>query len=421
MHIIVIGAGLLGLTTAWFLRRHGAEVTVFERGPGAGLETSFANGGMLHASQASPWNEPGVLRQALDMLGREDAALLIRPRALPRMLPWVWSFFRNARSDRFLVNLEKNTRLAAYSLAILDEHFSALEDGFERAALGTLKVYRSAADLAAAEQVATRCRAFDVRYDVLDPQRVVALEPALGPIADVLCGGIHFPDDISGDAHLFCRALAKQAAAAGVCFEFNASVDRLLQRGGRFHAVESAGRTHTAEACVVAAGSFSAHLLRSVGVRLPVQPVKGYSLTIPLDDWPQAPRVPVIDEHFHAAACPLGDRLRIAGTAEFAGFDANLTASRIENLYTLVAGLYPTGARLIDRRRVEQWTGLRPMSPDGVGIMGESAVAGLYVNTGHGHLGWTMAPGAGKLVADRVLGHATELGLEDYLPARFSR
>ena len=260
MHIIVIGAGLLGLTTAWFLRRHGAEVTVFERGPGAGLETSFANGGMLHASQASPWNEPGVLRQALGMLGREDAALLIRPRALPRMLPWVWSFFRNARSDRFLVNLEKNTRLAAYSLAMLDEHFSTLEDGFERAARGTLKVYRSAADLAAAERVATRCRAFDVRYEVLDRGRVVALEPALGPIADALCGGIHFPDDVSGDAHLFCRALARQAGAAGVRFEFDARVDRLLQRGGRFYAVQSAGETHTAEACVVAAGSFSPHL-----------------------------------------------------------------------------------------------------------------------------------------------------------------
>ena len=154
---------------------------------------------------------------------------------------------------------------------------------------------------------------------------------------------------------------------------------------------------------------------------LPVQPIKGYSLTIPLEDWAPAPRVPVIDEHFHAAACPLGDRLRIAGTAEFAGFDANLTASRIENLYTLVAGLYPAGAALIDRRRVAHWTGLRPMSPDGVGIMGESAIAGLYVNTGHGHLGWTMAPGAGKLVADRVLGRATELALGDYLPARFKR
>ena len=174
-----------------------------------------------------------------------------------------------------------------------------------------------------------------------------------------------------------------------------------------------------ADACVVAAGSYSTALLAPLGLRLPVQPVKGYSLTIPLLGWPCAPRVPVIDEHFHAAVCPLGDRLRVAGTAEFTGFDANLTPSRIANLYRLVEQVYPDGTACIDRRQVVEWCGFRPMSPDGVGLMGPSAVPGLFLNTGHGHLGWTMAPGAGKLVADQVLGVAAGIAREDYLPARF--
>ncbi|MEX2479664.1 MAG: D-amino acid dehydrogenase [Gammaproteobacteria bacterium] len=421
MHVIVVGAGLMGLTTAWFLRQHGVDVSVIERASGAGLETSFANGGMLHASQASPWNEPGVLRQALGMLGREDAALLIRPRALLGMLPWAWGFFRNARSDRYLANLAKNTRLAAYSLQVLETHFSAFAELFGRAERGTLKIYRTAEELAAAQQVATRCLAFDVRYDILDAAAVVALEPALTPIRDAISGGIHFPGDVSGDAHLFCRALAERGAANGIRFDFETNVDRLLLRGARCEGVECAGEVRLADACVLAAGSFSPLLLRTLGISLPVQPVKGYSLTIPLEGWPVAPQVPVIDEHFHAAACPLGGHLRVAGTAEFAGFDAALTNSRIENLYTLVERLYPAGAACIDRRQVAHWTGLRPMSPDGVGIMGETAIGGLFVNTGHGHLGWTMAPGAGKLVADRIAGSTTDLALDDFLPARFRR
>ncbi len=419
MRIIVVGAGLLGLTTAYFLRRHGAEVLVVERQAGPGLETSFANGGMLHASQANPWNEPGVLWQALRMLGREDAALLIRPRALPRMLGWSWTFVRNSSLPRYLTNVEKNARLANYSLTVLAEHLAPLALPFERADRGTLKIYRSAAELDTASRFAERCRAFDVRYQVMSRAEVVTLEPALAPIADQLSGGIHFPDDVSGDAHRFCRALAERCVVDGVAFRFEAHAERVLTSGGAVSGVMVDGEIQRADAVVLAAASHSAALAASAGLRVPVQPVKGYSITVPMAHWQVQPQVPVIDEHYHAAVCPLGQQLRVAGTAEFAGFDTTLTPSRIANLYSLIQRIYPVEAVSIDRRACAPWTGLRPMSPDGVGIMGRTRVAGLFLNTGHGHLGWTMAPGAGKLVADDIMLNATEIARADYQLARF--
>jgi len=420
MRIIVVGGGLLGLTTAYFLRRHGAEVEVIERQAGAGLETSFANGGMLHASQANPWNEPGVLWQALRMLGREDAALLIRPRALPRMLAWSWTFFRNSTLPRYLANVEKNARLADYSLTVLAEHFAPLALPFERADRGTLKIYRSQEELDTASRFAERCRAFDVRYNVMSAGEVTQLEPALAPIARELSGGIHFPDDVSGDAQRFCRALAEHCAAEGVDFRFESQVQQVLTTDGAVTGLMVDGEVQRADAVVLAAASYTPILAASAGVRVPVQPVKGYSITVPMADWRVQPQVPVIDEHYHAAVCPLGQQLRVAGTAEFAGFDTTLTQSRIRNLYDLIARIYPDESRGIERRACAEWTGLRPMSPDGVGIMGRTAVRGLYLNTGHGHLGWTMAPGAGKLVADDIILNDTELARADFALARFT-
>ncbi|MGE0482977.1 MAG: D-amino acid dehydrogenase [Gammaproteobacteria bacterium] len=420
MHCIVIGAGLLGLTTATCLQQGGARVTVIERAPGAGLETSFANGGMLHASQASPWNEPGVLSQALRMLGREDSALLIRPRALPSMLRWTWDFFRQSSPRCFERNMARNARLASYSLRMLDALYNDIASDYERADRGTLKIYRTVQELDAALAAAERCRAWDVRFDVLDSAAVARLEPALGPVQQALSGGVHFPDDVAGDAHLFCRALSQRLVRDGAELRYESHAEQILLAAGRFDAVVIDGEPLRADACVVAAGSYSAALLAPLGLRLPVQPVKGYSLTIPLASWHAPPRVPVIDEHFHAAVCPLGERLRVAGTAEFTGFDAALTPSRIANLYHLVEQVYPEGARLVDPRTVVEWCGFRPMSPDGVGLMGPSAIPGLHLNTGHGHLGWTMAPGAGKLVADQVLGVVTDIASADYLPARFA-
>lgn len=419
MRCLVIGAGLLGITTAWFLRRHGIDVVVCDRQPGPGRETSFANGGMLHASQANPWNEPGVLLQVLRTLGREDSALLIRPRALVRMLPWALQFFRNATPARFAHAAARNTRLADYSIAVLNEHLGPLALDFGRADRGTLKIYRTDNEFRTAQEATRVSLAAGVRATELSADGVVALEPALGPIADELSGGIHFPDDVSGDAHRFCVALAAEAAAAGVAFHYESTVEAISVVNRRFAAARIDGIDTAFDACVIAAGSYSASLARSAGLRLPVQPVKGYSLTLPLAAWDPQPRVPVIDEHFHAAVCPLGDSLRVAGTAEFAGHDAALRAGRINNLFELVRQVYPDAAARIDRAQATQWCGFRPMTPDGVGVISATQVAGLYINSGHGHLGWTMAPGAGKLLADLVAGTPEELTAEDYALSRF--
>ncbi|MGB1883411.1 MAG: D-amino acid dehydrogenase [Gammaproteobacteria bacterium] len=421
MKCAVIGGGLLGLTTAWFLRQSGCAVTVYERREGIGLETSFANGGMLHASQASPWNEPGVVWQALRNLGHEDAALLIRPRVVPSMLGWTWSFFRNSTRRKFDQNLEKNTRLADYSLSVLNEHLDAVVPDFLRQDRGTLKIYRSQPDFENAVAIAARGADSGIEYAALDSAGVVALEPALAAIGDEIVGGVHFPGDVSGDAHLFCRGLAERFIEAGGKIELNTTLQGIEVEANEVRGIRTASEVLPTDSCIIAAGSYSGALARTCGIAVPVQPVKGYSLTLPMDTWSPRPTVPVIDEHFHAAVCPLGDRMRVAGTAEFAGFDATLSPGRIANLLRLVKHVFPQSAASLGPDDVVQWSGFRPMTPDGVGVMGATPVRGLFVNAGHGHLGWTMAPAAGKLVADLICQRAPEIDLEPYSLSRFDR
>ncbi len=414
MRVVVVGAGLLGLTSAYYLRGHGLDVTVIERQSGAGLETSFANGGMLHASQANPWNEPGVFMAALRMLGREDAALLVRLKALPGLMRWGASFIRESNPARYRLNFEKNARLARYSLAQMAALRATLGTDYDFVKLGTIKLFRTAAEVVAAERLGVQLRDWGIAYQVIDPAAAVALEPALAPIAPRLAGGLYFPDDEAGDAYRFCGLLKTYLEDRGVGFHFDTSVHGFHLNGSRINAVKTSQGDHEGEVILIAAGSYTPRLTRQLGLDVPVAPVKGYSLTVPLNGWQAPPRVPVIDDHLHAAVCPLGDRLRIAGTAEFAGYDLALTASRIDNLFRLVTSLYPGFAPHLDRNLALPWTGLRPMSSDGVGIMGRTRILGLYLNTGHGPLGWTMAAGAGRLVADEIAGAIPELALAPY-------
>lgn len=420
MRTVVIGAGLLGLTTAWFLRQHGCEVTVIDRAEGPGRETSFANGGMLHASQANPWNEPGVFGHALKMLGKEDAALLIRLRALPGMLGWGLRFVRESQPSRYLRNFEKNAHLARYSLAMMQTLRDAVGTDYDYAARGTLKLFRDAAGVDAAARLCRQLADWGIAFEVVDGAGAVRLEPALAPIGERLAGGLYFPGDESGDAHRFCELLAQAAAAQGVQFAYRSPLKRLLRSDDRLLGVSTvAGAYYEADAFVLAAGSYSAPLAKELGIAVPVRPAKGYSITVGCGDWSAPPTLPVIDDFLHAAVCPLGDRLRVAGTAEFAGYDLRLTPSRIANLFGLLKQLYPAIEPWLDPTRVQSWTGLRPMSADGVGIMGATPVRNLFLNTGHGPLGWTMAAGAGKLVADEIAGTAPALDLAPYRLARF--
>jgi D-amino-acid dehydrogenase len=358
--------------------------------------------------------------KALANIGKEDSALLIRPKALPGMIPWLWSFFRNSQAPVFSENVRKNALLASYSLDILDKSFSPLGLDFSISREGTLKIFRTESDFGKAREAAKKCEDSGIRTKILNPLEVETVEPALGAIKREIVGGIFFPDDVSGDAYRFCNALAAKLVGEGVKIYFNTNVTRFLLKNGRLEGVFANDKKFETETCVVASGCWSPSLLSSTGIKLPIQPVKGYSITTSIEDWKTPPRVPVIDEELHAALCPLGGQMRVAGTAEIAGFDASIRESRIENLVHLLQRVYPEEFSWGEgKETVSPWAGFRPMSPDGVAILGSTKIQGLFLNTGHGHLGWTMAPASGKLVADLVSGAIPELPLADYGLERF--
>jgi D-amino-acid dehydrogenase len=414
MRVAVIGSGLMGLLTAYYLQQSGAEVLVIDRQDSSARETSFANGAMLHASQASPWNSPGILSTVLRSIGREDSAVLLRANAIPKMLGWGVSFLRNSKHERFLANLECNARLAQYSIQEMARLRAAEQLEYDFRARGTMTIYSSAEDLERASQFFDSFSNTSVDFELLDRERTVALESALNPISERIAGSIYYPQDESGDAFKFCLALQGICQRNGVEFSFDTRVTKLSRKGSSIEAVESGSKRFLADKYVLAAGSFTPLLSRTVGLHIPVQPVKGYSITAPVGTWRNPPSMPVIDDHFHAAVCPIGDRLRVAGTAEFAGYNHALTKSRIENLFKLLRSMYPEYERHENLAATDRWTGLRPMTPRGVGIMGKTPIKNLFVNTGHGHLGWTMAAGAGRAVADEVLGIEPTFDLSDY-------
>ena len=419
MNVCIVGAGLLGLSTAYHLARMGSAVCVVDRRESVGLETSFANGGMLHASQAAPWNEPGILGTAIKMLGKEDAALLIRTKVLPHMLLWGLRFVRESRPARYAINLGKNAKLARYSIDTLREIREAENIQYDQNTNGTIKLFRSEQVLQHALNFTHRFDELAIPYELLEVDKLIALEPALAPIEADLRGGMYFPSDEIGDAFLYCQALQLACEQLGVQFNFDCDVTGFEQLSGKVSAVLHASGKIPAEQFVIAASSYSPCLSRQLGVRLPIQPVKGYSLTAPVGAWSRPPKIAVIDEEMHAAVCPLGSRLRVAGTAEFAGYDDKVTASRVDNLVSLLRKLYPEYREHMRESELQSWTGLRPMTPDGVGIMSRTKIPNLFINSGHGHLGWTMAPGAGKALADLMIKGQADIDMDDYSLDRF--
>lgn len=416
---IVIGAGLLGLTSAYYLLERGHAVTVLERRDGPGLETSFANAGMLTPSMADPWNAPGVHRNLLKWLGRDDAPMLLRWRALPSLAAWGLQFLRHSTPARFHANLRANHALARYSLAAIGELRAREHIEYDASTAGTMKVFRDARALEHSAAISAVLAADGLRCRRLDATGVVRAEPQLAAVAADIAGGLLYPDDESGDAHRFCSALAALLQRRGAVLRYGDEVCGLLLRSGRIGGVRLRDGVVSAEHVVVAAGSHSPDLLRDSGVRLPVKPVKGYSLTLATQGV-ELPGMPVVDDALHAAVTPLGNRLRIAGTAEFAGFDRSIAPGRTANLLDLFARIYPRLSAGVASQRFEAWAGLRPVSPDGVPAIGATRLPGLYLNTGHGHLGWTMAAGSGKLLADLLTGNRADVDPAPYNPLRFS-
>lgn len=417
MHVVIVGSGLLGLCTAYFLRRHGFHVTVVDRRQGPGLEASFANGGMLIPSMPDPWNAPGVAGELLRSFGRQDAPLLLRTAALPSLFTWGIRFLRNSSRARFDRNTLKNMRLALYSLSITAEVRKATGISYHESACGTLRTFRENGALDQAAERAEWLRAHGLSSRALDVRQTIALEPALSDIARHLVGSIYYPGDETGDARLFCDGLAAAVESAGGRLLFGTEVLGWHKEGSRIQAVLTTAGSLAGDLFVLAAGSHSDALARKLGLPLAVRPAKGYSVTVPTSA--QGPRLPVVDDGLHAAVAPLGATLRIAGTAEFAGFDVTVSAPRIACLLQLLQDIYPSLYSRIDRSAVTSWAGLRPMSADGVPILGKTPVPNLYLNTGHGHLGWSMAAGSGCAVADLIAGAPPQIDLQDYALSRF--
>jgi len=413
--VIVLGAGIVGVSTAYYLNKQGLDVLVVDRLPGAGLETSFANGGQVSVSHAEPWANPSAPLKVLKWLRRDDSPLLFRPRFDPAQWRWMLGWMVECMPNRTRANTVRILELALHSRGCIQQ--IRADEGFDyaHATRGILHFYRNQKEFDAAVPMAALMREFGCDRQVVDRAEILKLEPAFAGNIDKIKGATFTASDESGDAQAFTSQLASVCERNGVRFLWNAEVTALHQQAGRLTSVEvkdlSTAKYHNlgARAAVVALASWSPQLLRPLGIKLNIYPAKGYSVTIPVNPRfggnDPAPQVSLTDDEYKLVYSRLGDRLRVAGTAELSGYDRNLNPTRVRAILDNVRGLFPNAG---DFSRATGWAGLRPTTPSNVPYLGRSRVAGLYLNTGHGTLGWTMGPGTGARVAQQVsadLGH----------------
>jgi D-amino-acid dehydrogenase len=400
--IIVLGAGVVGVASAWYLAVAGHEVTVIDRQPGAGLEASFANGGQIAAGHAEPWAKPSVVPKIVGWLGREDAPLLFRPRASWEQWRWGLRFLYECLPGRFERHSRTLAALARYSHECLRALRGELGLSYDQLERGILTFATNRRDFDAMARHASQ------QAEILSAAECLALEPALEHSSDPVLGGVYHPADESGDACRFTQELARIAASRGVVFRFGQAVRALEATGDNIKAIQSEFGQETADAYVVSLGSYSPLLLAPIGIRIPVYPLKGYSITLPLGpaEISAAPTVSLTDEAFKIVISRLGSRLRAAGTAELTGYDTSVNTARCAAIARRVRDLFPA---LGSVTTVENWAGLRPATPNNVPVIGRTKYRNLYVNTGHGTLGWTLACGSGSVLADLVSGRAPQV------------
>lgn len=415
MKVIVLGAGIVGITTAYQLAKSGCAVTVIDRQPGAALETSFANAGQLSFGFSSPWAAPGIPHKAFKWLLMEHAPLVLRPRPDPAMIAWLLQMLGNCTARRYAINKGRMLRLSDYSrqsFAALGEETEIAYDGESR---GTLQLFRTQQQVDACQKDVAALAADGIPFRLLDREGCIAAEPALARQGGKFAGGLLTPNDQTGDCHIFATRLAAKAAEMGVRFQYGTEITGLNVEAGAISGVGTAGGMIACDSVVMAMGSYSAKALRPLGLRIPVYPVKGYSLTIPITDESLAPRSTVMDETYKIAITRLGNRIRVGGMAEISGYGLALDPARRKTLEYSVSDLFPGG----DLAKASFWTGLRPMTPDGTPIIGPTGVKGLYLNTGHGTLGWTMSAGSARLLADLITGRTPEIAADDYGVGRY--
>jgi D-amino-acid dehydrogenase len=421
LRVLVLGSGVVGVTTAWYLAKAGLEVEVVDRERGPGLETSFANGGQISACHNEPLASPANLRKALKWLGHEDAPLIMRWRRWdPAMWLWLARFLAHCNPASARICSDRIVRVSLYSRSCLQALRRELALDYDMLDKGILHIFRDQAEFDRACAGIETTQRLGLTRRRLSAAEAVALEPSLAAMGNTLLGGIHTPDDESGDAFKFTAALAQHAAQRGVKFRYDCKIHNLeWEPAGEFGRVSGVATNQgrlRADAYVLAMGSFTPLLARQVGLDLPIYPTKGYSATLPITDPGKITEVSLIDEEFKVVYSRLGDRLRVAGTAELAGWDNSLSPVRSRKLVERAKALFPQG---LAADEAELWSGLRPATPDSVPIMGATRIPNLFVNSGHGMLGWTMACGAGKVLADIVCGQPADIDLDGLGPDRF--
>lgn len=419
MRVLVLGSGVIGVTSAWYLAKAGHEVTVVDREAGPALGTSFANAGQISPGYASPWAAPGVPLKAIKWMFQEHAPLSIRPDGTLFQLQWMWQMLQNCSAARYAVNKERMVRLAEYSRDCIRALRAETGIAYEGRQQGTLQVFRSDEQLhGAAKDIAVLEQA-GVPYQLLSREELAASEPALAAVRHKLAGGLRLPNDETGDCALFTQRLATMAATLGVRFLYNRSIDRLMSQGDAVTGAVVDGEPMAADLVVVALGSWSTQLvkpfLRGMS-NLPVYPLKGFSITVPLTDASRGPVSTVLDETYKVALTRFDDRIRVGGMAQIVGYDRSLDPAKRRTLEHVVTDLFPGAG---DVSQATFWTGLRPMTPDGTPIVGPTQVRGLWLNTGHGTLGWTMACGSGKLLSDLVSGKSPAIRADDLSVSRY--
>nr|WP_216609631.1 D-amino acid dehydrogenase [Vibrio coralliilyticus] len=397
--VVILGSGVVGLTSAWYLSQAGCQVTVIDRQPRAAEETSFANAGQISYGYSSPWAAPGVPLKAMKWLLEEHAPLKIKPSLNPELLHWASQMLKNCQLDRYRINKARMLAIANRSRECLAQLNQQYDLNYQGRTQGTLQIFRNHKQLEAVEKDIALLEESGTRYQLLDAKECLLQEPGLANIQGTLTGGLYLPDDETGDCYLFCQQLQAMAENAGVEFLFNTEIQRLNVQGNQVTSVATSQGEIEADKFVVAMGSYSKKLLEQIGIDIPLYPVKGYSLTLPVINHDFAPQSTIMDETYKVAVTRFENRIRVAGTAELAGFDPALPDKRLATLNHVVANLFPQGT---DLTQAEYWTGFRPMTPDGTPIIGETKIENLFTNTGHGTLGWTMACGSADILTEVI-------------------
>jgi D-amino-acid dehydrogenase len=417
MHVLILGSGVIGTTTAYYLARAGHRVTVIDRQAGPALETSFANAGEVSPGYSAPWAGPGVPIKAIKWMLMHHSPLVIKPMLDPAMWRWGWSMLRNCTEARYQVNKSRMVRVAEYSRDCLKELRAETGIRYDERAQGTLQLFRTQKQLDGIGKDVEILKQFGVPFQVLDREGYLQYEPALALVKDKFVGALRLPGDETGDCFKFTQSLARMAEELGVEFRFGTTIEGVESDGRRVTGIRTSAGTLVADQYLLALGSYSTRLLKPIGIDIPVYPVKGFSITVPITDAGMAPESTIMDETHKVAVTRLGDRIRVGGTAQLSGFDLDLDADRRKTLEFVVTDLFPRGG---DVTKAEFWTGLRPMTPDGTPIIGNTRYPNLHLSTGHGTLGWTMAAGTGRIMADMLSGRTPEIAVNDLSMARYA-